>query len=201
MKTYTIQELADRYGIGKQAVNSRINHLGIETELIANRTRVLEVDVLRLDGMDAFLKESKGHRYNDYIEPTEITEVSQMQELELAPETGSINNLTNQNQSGQLNLFKEFAIALVDVIDERIKQVATPPKSTKPPKSEILAGLEELEKAVKYNWLLSTSQVQGLIDKKPRGTVYVRGSFIFTKVNKLGAESGWKVTRNPEAFE
>jgi hypothetical protein len=216
MKTYTIKELADRYKVSNGTVNAMIKHLAIETELIANRTRVLESDVFRLDGLQAFLKESKAHRYNDYIEPTIAEVVSSMQELELAPENGNINDLTNQNQVGQLSLFKEFALewkeaALVEfkdvtlaLIDERIKQVAIPPTPPTPPtlpKSEILAGLRELEDAVKNNWVITTSQVLGLIGKKPRGAVYVRGSFIFKKVRKQGAECGWRVYRNPEDFE
>lgn len=184
MNSYTIHELAARYGISKGIVNARIKHLKIETELVANRVKVLEVDVNRLDGLDAFLKQSKSHRYNDYIEPTEIIEVSRM-ESELAPREKISNEITNQNQVGQINLFDQLATALI----EKFKESATSQKA------EVIAELKTLAEVANENWILSTSQVLSLIGIKPRGKIFVRGSFTFTRICKLGAESGWLVSR------
>jgi hypothetical protein len=189
MKTYTIQELAERYGVGKQVVNARIKHLQIETELIANRTRVLEIDVLRLDGLDSFLKESKAHRYNDYIEPTGVeimsNEVIELETFKPASTVSTTTNPVSQNSHVQLSLFEDYAIAIIN----KIKSTPTSPKA------EVLASQRTLQEAVRENWIISTSQVKELTGTKPKGKVFVQASFTFTKVGKLRLETGWKVTK------
>ena len=51
----------------------------------------------------------------------------------------------------------------------------------------------ELERAIACGWILSTAQVKALIGVKPTGDRFVRGSFVFVKSGKIGAQAAWKV--------
>jgi hypothetical protein len=54
---------------------------------------------------------------------------------------------------------------------------------------------EELEKAVNHGWILSTSEIKQLIGTKPRTSLYIRGSFKFTKCGKIGNQSAWRIEK------
>ena len=60
--------------------------------------------------------------------------------------------------------------------------------------------MDVLEKAIASDWILSTDEVEKLIGVKPHcehhKTAYHRGSWVFTKVGKVGAQIGWKVGKN-----
>lgn len=195
MKSFTLQELTQRYSISKSSVNARIKHLAIETELIANRSKVLESDVLRLDGLDAFLKESKAHRYTDYIEPTEVEIVNQ----DLAPET---EQLIPSNQSNQLSLFEDYIIPIAKKIDylieEKIK--STPTTNSK---AEILATQRTLQEAVDKEWAISSTQLKELLGRKslPSGKVFSRHLFTFHRIGRDGSEGSWYVTKTKRITE
>ncbi len=59
--------------------------------------------------------------------------------------------------------------------------------------------MDVLEKAEVANWILTTDEVEQLIGVKPHchhdETDYHRGSWVFTKVGKVGVQAGWKVKR------
>lgn len=60
--------------------------------------------------------------------------------------------------------------------------------------------MDVLEKAIALDWILTTDEVEQLIGVKPHcehnETAYHRGSWVFTKVGKVGAQTGWKVDKN-----
>jgi hypothetical protein len=62
-----------------------------------------------------------------------------------------------------------------------------------------LQHLKELELAASKGWLLSSSEVEGLIRYKPRvqkgEQQFTRGSFCFIRSGKVGNQSAWKVVR------
>jgi phage anti-repressor protein len=64
----------------------------------------------------------------------------------------------------------------------------------------MFAQFGELEKLVNSQELVTTSRVNQLIDIDPRGKVFVRGSFTFTRQGKIGYQSSWLVTRTPLEF-
>ena len=68
------------------------------------------------------------------------------------------------------------------------------------PSQNPLWYMDVLEKAIAANWILSTDEVEQLIGVKPHceheQTAYHRGSWVFTKVGKVGAQTGWKITKN-----
>ncbi|HEY9767659.1 MAG TPA: hypothetical protein V6C71_04015 [Coleofasciculaceae cyanobacterium] len=56
-----------------------------------------------------------------------------------------------------------------------------------------------LEKAEAANWILTTDEIEQLIGVKPHchhdETSYVRGSWMFIKAKKVGAQAGWRVQK------
>ncbi|MBE9044967.1 hypothetical protein IQ255_11220 [Pleurocapsales cyanobacterium LEGE 10410] len=60
--------------------------------------------------------------------------------------------------------------------------------------------MDVLEKAEAANWILTTDEVEQLIGIKPHchhdETSFHRGSWVFVKSGKVGAQMGWKVQKN-----
>ncbi|MGL4502484.1 MAG: hypothetical protein ACRC78_02170 [Planktothrix sp.] len=54
---------------------------------------------------------------------------------------------------------------------------------------------DELEKATKQGWILSTSEVEALIGVKPKGEVFCRGGWEFLRTGKIGNQGAWKVNK------
>lgn len=63
--------------------------------------------------------------------------------------------------------------------------------------------MDVLEKAEAANWILSTEEVEQLIGVKPQchhdETSYHRGNWVFIKVGKIGAQTGWRVQRQTDS--
>ena len=54
---------------------------------------------------------------------------------------------------------------------------------------------EELEKATKQGWILSTNEVEALIGVKPKGEIFHRGGWEFVRAGKIGNQGAWKVKK------
>jgi hypothetical protein len=54
---------------------------------------------------------------------------------------------------------------------------------------------DELEKAAKQGWILSSSDVEALIGVKPKGDNYHRGGWEFFRAGKIGNQGAWKVNK------
>ena len=54
---------------------------------------------------------------------------------------------------------------------------------------------EELEKAADLGWILSSSDVEALIGVKPKGEIFQRGGWEFTRAGKIGNQGAWKVNK------
>ena len=54
---------------------------------------------------------------------------------------------------------------------------------------------DELEKATKQGWILSTSEVESLIGIKPKGEIFHRGGWEFVRAGKIGNQGAWKVNK------
>jgi hypothetical protein len=76
----------------------------------------------------------------------------------------------------------------------RLETIVSQPQTQNP-----LWYMDILEKAEAANWILSTDEVEQLIGVKPHGhhdeTSFERGSWIFIKTGKIGAQIGWKVSK------
>lgn len=74
---------------------------------------------------------------------------------------------------------------------ELIEAIARHVAATRDPLQHYAA----LERAIASGWLLSSSEVRSLIGIQPAGDRYQRGSFIFIRSGKIGAQSAWRVTK------
>jgi hypothetical protein len=61
------------------------------------------------------------------------------------------------------------------------------------PKRDLLHNYHALEDAVNHQWIISSSNVRELTGSTPHGEVFIWANFEFTKIGKVGRESGWKV--------
>ena len=94
-------------------------------------------------------------------------------------------------QLTQLQVFADSLRQLVTILTTR----------QQPPNP--LWYMDVLEKAIASNWILSTDEVEQLIGVKPHcehnKTAYHRGNWVFTKAGKVGAQTGWKVSKEVDA--
>ena len=62
--------------------------------------------------------------------------------------------------------------------------------------------MDVLEKAMAADWILTTEEIEQLIGIKPHchhdETAYHRGSWIFIKAGKIGAQAGWRVQKQQD---
>ena len=61
-----------------------------------------------------------------------------------------------------------------------------------------LQAYRDLEEARQQQWKLSTAQVRQLIGVRPHGQMFVRGSWIFQRDGKIGAQGAWRVHKDSD---
>ncbi|MEM7760339.1 MAG: hypothetical protein AAF298_19750 [Cyanobacteria bacterium P01_A01_bin.40] len=92
------------------------------------------------------------------------------------------------------NTLMQLLTKVADTLNRLETTLATQARSQNP-----LWYMEVLEKALTANWILSTDEVEKLIGVKPHchhdETSFERGTWIFTKEGKIGAQLGWKVSK------
>ncbi len=64
------------------------------------------------------------------------------------------------------------------------------------PTAAPLAHLEQLEKAVAHEWLLTSADVKRVIGVKPKGDSFLRGSFTFIRSGMIGNQTAWRVVKS-----
>lgn len=93
-------------------------------------------------------------------------------------------------------------IQQLEIIAESLVKLETTLASRLQP-SNPLWYMDILEKAEAANWILSTEEVEQLIGVKPQchheETSYHRGNWVFIKVGKIGAQTGWRVQKQTDA--
>ena len=91
----------------------------------------------------------------------------------------------------QLNAIANSLVKLEQILTSRLQP------------SNPLWYMDILEKATTANWILTTDEVEHLIGIKPQchhnETTYDRGSWVFIKVGKIGAQTGWQVRKKSAA--
>jgi hypothetical protein len=92
-------------------------------------------------------------------------------------------------------------IQQLETIAESLVKLETTLASRLQP-SNPLWYMDVLEKAEAANWILSTEEVEQLIGVKPQchheETSYHRGNWVFIKVGKIGAQTGWRVQKQTD---
>lgn len=182
--------LQDRYSLGKQAVYNRIDALEIKTFKEGNKSYITAADVELLDSLHDHIK--SGGKMDDFKSPRTELVTSPLDRLDKS--TGQIDRLDRSTSpldrldtsTGQIDTLGEVA-ALVEAIARHLRP------------TEPLQHLKALEEAAAAGWLLSSSEVEGLIGCKPRvksgESQFTRGSFGFVRSGKIGNQSAWKVVK------
>ena len=171
-----ISSLQSRYGLNsRQAVNNRINALFDRASLARGSISPEQLELL--DKLDNHIR--AGGAIADFPIQPEV----QMDKLDkLDKPVVDI----EFDQSGM------SAINVMAGLMEKMMSYACAGHSSP------LANYEELEKAARFEWVLPTYLVKKLIGVSPRRTevddTFIHGSFAFTRVGKIGRESGWQVT-------
>ena len=90
---------------------------------------------------------------------------------------------------------------LKNIADSLVKLETTLASRLQP--SNPLWYMDVLEKAEAANWILTTDEVEHLIGIKPQchhdETSYHRGSWVFIKAGKIGAQTGWRVEKQTDS--
>ena len=120
----------------------------------------------KLDKLDKHLK--SGGTLSDF-------ESSQTEVMPAAIEPAAATSITQD---------RENFLELIEAIARHIAATRDP-----------LQHYAALERAIASGWLLSTAEVRSLIGTKPTGDRYQRGSFVFIRSGKIGAQAAWRVSK------
>ncbi|MBG1265468.1 hypothetical protein [Nostoc sp. WHI] len=178
---FPVAALLDRYNLGKQAVYNRIDALDIKTFKQGNKSYITASDVELLDQLHDHI--SAGGKMDDFKSPKTELVNSPLDRLDTSSRLVDRLDTT----TGQPDLALGEVVQLVEAIARHLRP------------AEPLQHLKALEEAAAAGWLLSSSEVEGLIRCKPRvksgESQFTRGSFSFVRSGKIGNQSGWKVVR------
>jgi hypothetical protein len=161
-----VKDLTSRYNIGRTALYTRFTAANITPEKDGTRSYISKEELEELDRLDAHLK--TGGKLDEF-KPT----LQQNNEM-IVYSTPTLDKPDN---------FTE-ALQLVEAIARHFQEQREP-----------LQHYAALEQAACCAWILTTSEVSGLIGVKPTGDRFERGSFAFVRSGKVGAQTGWKVEK------
>lgn len=165
METYSIASLQERYSLSSK--QSVYDRIkALSIESVA-RGKISSDQLDQLDKLDKHLK--SGGTLSDF--ESSHTEIFIAEAIEPAAAT----NLTND---------RENFLEVIEAIARHISATRDP-----------LQHYAALERAIASAWLLSSSEVRSLIDANPKGDRYQRGSFVFVRSGKIGAQAAWRVTK------
>ncbi len=101
----------------------------------------------------------------------------------------------------KIEIDQQLVQQLKNIADSLVKLETTLASRLQP--SNPLWYMDVLEKAEAANWILTTDEVEHLIGIKPQchhdETSYQRGSWVFIKAGKIGAQTGWRVEKQTDS--
>ncbi len=220
-KYYPVAQLKERYQIGKQADINRRKYLNIPAKKIDGTYVITQTDLKLLDALNEHLKSSTNAKMEDF--KPQIVEQSSSDEDETLTTSyeeisASIEHLSPQDKPspdfpqpvqftipGLFDGLNDFSDKIVPKVAQEIgsvvKDVVTEVINTVNP-TDTIAQLKQLQSIVEQGWWITTQQIKELTGTTPKlkkgETQWQRGSFLFTKVGKIGNQSGWKVSRIPD---
>ena len=181
-KPIKISSLQERYRLNsRQAVNNRIN--GLKIDPVA-RGEISPEQLELLDRLDIHIR--AGGAIADFPIQPEV----QVDKPYLLPQQDME---TSRSRSIE---FDNDGISTINVMAELMEKMMS---YTYAKHSSPLANYKELEKAVKFEWVLPTSLVKQLTGVSPKTThechAFICRGFVFKKAGKIGRETGWEVTK------
>ena len=165
---FPVKDLPSRYNVGRTALYARFTAALITPEKDGTRSYISGKELEELDRLDSHIK--TGGKLEDF-QPTNNQSLVVSQESAVNETPRSADNFNETLQ-------------LVEAIARHFQQQGEP-----------LQHYAALEQAACCAWILTTSEVNGLIGVKPTGDRFERGSFAFVRSGKVGAQTGWKVEK------
>jgi len=159
------KDLTNRYNIRRTALYTRFAAAHITPEKDGTRSYISKEELAELDRLDSHIK--MGGKLENF-------QPANNQSLVVSQESAVNRSADNFNETLQL----------VEAIARHFQQQRKP-----------LQHYAELERAIASGWLLSTAEVRSLISTKPHGDRFQRGSFVFVKSGKIGAQAAWRVAK------
>jgi hypothetical protein len=179
METHEISSLQERYSLSsRQAIYDRINGLKIKPVL---RGRLSSEQLDELDKLDKFLRSTPGATISDFPREADVV-AEQFDRFDEAVDRSEITHLSSNSLDKQTD-----AADMMLLIESIARHIA----ATRDPLQHYVA----LERACASGWLLSTAEVRSLVGTKPTGDRFQRGSFVFIRSGKIGAQSAWRVAK------
>jgi hypothetical protein len=171
-----VSDLQQRYGLAsRQAVYDRLNALNIKP---VSRGKLSSDQLDKLDRLDKWLKVNPNSAIADFPQEPEVMPP----DLSVIPQSSNSNDLSSDVVDKSQNGFD--LLQLAEAMARHLSKMRDP-----------LQHYAALERAIASGWLLSSSEVRSLIGVKPSGDRFQRGSFIFIRSGKIGAQAAWKVLK------
>ena len=172
MEKYTIKDLQQKYRFKtRQSVYDWLKGASVQVRKEGNRSYVTADDIEKLDELKEHL--DKGGSIKSFTPTITPTVYSELDSKDVVPSlTDSVNS--------------EIDITYLRLFEKLVSTLAP---------SNPISHWEKLDLAAEKGYLLTTQEVKELLGTKPKGREWVRGSFKFIKVGKIGNQSGWKVER------
>ena len=165
----SMEELRDRYGLGKTALADRLKHCSISGKRTGNKSFVNSGQIEVLDALDRHLKQGRG--LADFSSPyVEIVEETTKPTPTETPSTAIVPQFYEPS-----------------------------PETIEVDSGDIIYRLERmlsfLDKAVNNGWMLPTSAVREIIGATPRPPKWGRYGFVFKPAGSHGQETAWIITK------
>lgn len=185
LDSLTIKDLEARYGVARSNIYNRINGLKekgyrMEPEKQAGKSIFNADQVAVMDALDSHIK--AGNEIASFPGADGV-----------APASYGLQDkaeLTYRTQDIEPKFDQSLMLALmVDAVAGKLQNLQP---------ADPLVNLRSLEEACDRGWLLSTSQLAQLLGLKSlSGKEFSRYGFRFTRVGRNGAESAWRVGKEP----
>lgn len=173
---HAVSSLQERYDLAsRQAVYDRLAALNIKP---VTRGKLSSDQLDKLDKLDKWLKANPHSAIADFPQEPEV----------MPPDLSVISHQASANDLSTASLDKsQQTFDLLELAESFARHLS---KMRDP-----LQHYAALERAIASGWLLSTAEVRSLIGTKPTGDRYQRGSFVFIRSGKIGAQAAWRVSK------
>lgn len=173
---FAVSNLQQRYGLAsRQAVYDRIKALLIEP---VSRGKLSTEQLDKLDKLDKWLKANPHKAIADFPQQAEVMPP----DLAINHQPSAISELSTASLDNSQQSFD--LLELAESFARHLSKLRDP-----------LQHYAALERAIASSWLLSTAEIRALIGVKPNGDRFQRGSFIFIRAGKIGAQAAWRVAK------
>jgi hypothetical protein len=176
-----LASLPDRFGISKQTLYKRLEHLKLPTYKLGKLAFIRSEYLPVLDELDMHLK--SGQDMVTFV-PSAAAAIVVDESPDVSIETNDVITV-----DGSRDLSTDFIDHVADaLIDRLLERVGSP-------SDDLLRVFSTLDKVVDRGWLLPTHYVKELIGVRPHGEVYRWGSYEFVRSGKFGRSAAWKVRK------